>query len=133
MWCQMQKLFVLLISLAAADIAYGAPKAKDACDQAAADRKALRMYQSEESLAPMIDITKEQLAKEAKKCGLVLTEPKVGMWYRDVLRSTTWGEPDQMRKTETAAGVDYQLIYGEGRYLYIHNGQVSAIQEQTGR
>ncbi len=88
------------------------------------------MYERDEAFDFLVDVVKKQLAENAKKCGRVLTEPKIGMWYQDVIRSTTWGKPDSMRKTETAEGVHYQLIYGEGRYLYIRNGQVTTIQDQ---
>lgn len=125
-----RSVFVLALAFAGTSPVQPAPKEKDYCELAAEDRAEIRMYERDEAFEFLMEPAKKKLAENAKRCGRVMTEPKIGMLYQDVIRSTTWGKPDSMRKTETAGGVSYQLIYGEGRYLYIRNGQVTAIQDQ---
>lgn len=54
--------------------------------------------------------------------------PQIGMTAQQVLDSQ-WGKPLQINKTTTANSVSEQWVYGNGRYVYLENGIVTAIQE----
>lgn len=56
------------------------------------------------------------------------SEPSIGMTSSEV-RSSTWGIPNSINKTTTEYGVHEQWVYGNGRYIYLDNGVVTAIQE----
>lgn len=56
------------------------------------------------------------------------TTPKIGMTTSE-LSASTWGNPKDKNKTTTANGVSEQWVYGSGRYVYLDNGVVTAIQE----
>lgn len=45
------------------------------------------------------------------------------------VRQSTWGEPDDINKTTTKYGVSEQWVYGGGKYIYLDDGVVTAIQE----
>lgn len=54
--------------------------------------------------------------------------PRIGMTSSEV-KNSTWGSPDKINKTTTAYGVREQWVYGNGKYIYLENGIVTAIQE----
>lgn len=54
-------------------------------------------------------------------------EPAIGMTEAEVYAST-WGAPQKVNTTTTAAGERKQLVYKDG-YIYLENGIVTAIQE----
>lgn len=56
------------------------------------------------------------------------TLPKIGMTAEEV-KKTIWGSPNEINKTTTKYGVDEQWVYGLGRYVYLEDGIVTAIQE----
>lgn len=58
---------------------------------------------------------------QAKKGGV-----RIGMTQRQVLASS-WGKPDDINRTITAAGTTEQWVYG-GAYLYFENGILATIQ-----
>lgn len=58
-------------------------------------------------------------------------DPQIGMGYAELIQ-TCWGKPLHVNRTETAGGVSDQYVYSGGRYVYIRNGVVTAIQA-TGR
>lgn len=55
-------------------------------------------------------------------------EPAIGMTEAEVYAST-WGAPQKVNTTETAAGKREQWVY-DGGYIYLDNGIVTAIQER---
>lgn len=55
-------------------------------------------------------------------------EPAIGMTEAEVYAST-WGKPQKVNTTETAAGKREQWVY-DGGYIYLDNGIVTAIQER---
>lgn len=56
------------------------------------------------------------------------SDPEIGMSETDV-KLSSWGNPDSINKTKTENGVHEQWVYGNGRYIYLDNGVVTAIQE----
>lgn len=56
------------------------------------------------------------------------TKPSIGMTAEEV-RNSTWGEPNKINKTTTKYGTSEQWVYGGGKYVYLDDGVVSAIQE----
>ena len=56
------------------------------------------------------------------------SDPEIGMSETDV-KLSSWGSPDSINKTTTEYGVHEQWIYGNGRYIYLDDGVVTAIQE----
>lgn len=56
------------------------------------------------------------------------SDPEIGMSETDV-KLSSWGSPDSINKTTTEYGVSEQWIYGNGRYIYLEDGVVTAIQE----
>lgn len=56
------------------------------------------------------------------------SEPEIGMSETDV-KLSSWGSPDEINKTTTGNGVHEQWVYGGGRYIYLDDGVVTAIQE----
>lgn len=56
----------------------------------------------------------------------VRSEPAIGMSEYQAATST-WGQPEEKNRTETRAGIREQWVYGDGSYLYLDNGKVTAI------
>lgn len=56
------------------------------------------------------------------------SDPEIGMSETDV-KLSSWGSPDSINKTTTENGVHEQWVYGNGRYIYLDDGVVTAIQE----
>lgn len=54
--------------------------------------------------------------------------PKIGMSASEV-RNSMWGSPNKINKTTTSYGTKEQWVYGSGKYIYLENGIVTAIQE----
>lgn len=54
-------------------------------------------------------------------------QPQIGMTLAQV-RASCWGEPNHVNRTENAAAVLDQLVYGRDRYIYLRNGAVTSIQ-----
>ncbi len=71
---------------------------------------------------------KQVMGKVAEQERNQKVEPKVGMTVTEVLNST-WGKPSDINKKTTANSVNEQWVYGVGKYIYIENGKVIAIQE----
>lgn len=65
------------------------------------------------------DKIKEKYTKE---------EPRIGMTAEEV-ENSTWGKPDKINKTTTEYGVSEQWVYDIGKYIYLDNGIVTAIQD----
>jgi hypothetical protein len=62
------------------------------------------------------------------KTNLSPLSPQIGMTADQVLE-TIWGKPKDINKTTTANGVNEQWVYGNGKYVYLEDGIVTAIQE----
>lgn len=62
-------------------------------------------------------------AEECRRKG----DPKIGMNWQDVY-DTCWGRPTKINTTETSAGTFDQFVYPGGKYLYLLDGYVTAIQ-----
>ena len=89
------------------------------------------LYATCEDSAPRKKLREEYLAKS--RADSVAREqvgaPRVGMTAADV-RGGTWGEPEKINKTTTGRGVREQWVYRRmGRYVYLENDIVVAIQE----
>lgn len=76
-----------------------------------------------QDLNTSIDMLEDRYQTEISR-----VKPYIGM-SRDDLKDSTWGEPSDINKTTTAYGVSEQWIYGNGRYIYLEDGVVTAIQE----
>jgi len=57
-----------------------------------------------------------------------IPQPRIGMTANEVSNSQ-WGKPTKVNKTTTAYGVTEQWVYSSGKYVYLDNGIVTAIQE----
>lgn len=55
-----------------------------------------------------------------------LKQVAVGM--TPAMARAAWGEPRYINRTVTAHGASEQWVYGLGRYVYVENGVVTAIQ-----
>jgi|GEM_PF-2882050 len=55
-------------------------------------------------------------------------KPQIGMTAEQVVK-TSWGKPKDINKTTTTSGVSEQWVYELGKYVYLDNGIVIAIQE----
>ena len=56
-----------------------------------------------------------------------LPPPRVGMTKSEA-RKSSWGEPQHVNTTMTAAGTTEQWVYGEGKFLYFKNGVLDSAQ-----
>lgn len=54
--------------------------------------------------------------------------PEIGI-TREQLKMSSWGLPEDINKTTTKHGVSEQWVYGNGKYVYLENEIVTAIQE----
>lgn len=54
--------------------------------------------------------------------------PKIGMTREEVI-ITKWGRPKKINKTTNAYGISEQWVYSSGKYVYLDNGIVTAIQD----
>lgn len=54
--------------------------------------------------------------------------PQIGMSPEEV-NSSSWGSPEDKNRTTTKYGVSEQWVYGDGRYVYFNDGEVTTIQE----
>lgn len=52
----------------------------------------------------------------------------IGMTASEV-ENSYWGKPTKVNKTTTANSVSEQWVYSSGKYVYLENGIVNAIQE----
>lgn len=59
----------------------------------------------------------------------VHSKPAIGMSEYEA-SNTMWGRPESINRTETRHGTREQWVYGEGRYLYLENGRVTAISSR---
>lgn len=92
-------------------------KTKEQWDQDAKDRaEILAQIEQDKINAQLI------ANAEAKK-----TNPYIGM-PRSELENSKWGNPKDINKTITAYGTSEQWVYGNGNYVYLDDGIVTAIQ-----
>jgi hypothetical protein len=59
-------------------------------------------------------------------------QPKIGMTIGEAV-ATCWGKPRRIVKTTTAAGVQQDFLYGQGRILRFENERLTTILETEGR
>ncbi|MEB2367581.1 MAG: hypothetical protein OZ933_16000 [Chloroflexota bacterium] len=69
----------------------------------------------------------EARAREERRRA-ALPAPRVGMTARQVIEGSNWGRPEVVNRTQIAGSVREQWVYGDGFYLYLQNGRVTAIQ-----
>lgn len=67
-------------------------------------------------------------SENQKKYWLSGNDPEIGMSELDV-KMSSWGEPNEINRTETKYGVREQWVYDDGRYIYLDDGIVTSIQE----
>ena len=67
-------------------------------------------------------------SENQKKYWLSGSDPEIGMSELDV-KMSSWGEPNEINRTETKYGVREQWVYDNGKYIYLDDGIVTAIQE----
>ena len=53
---------------------------------------------------------------------------KIGDTADFVIKKSSWGKPKEVHTTTTKYGSHEQWVYGDGNYLYLDNGVVTAIQ-----
>jgi hypothetical protein len=71
----------------------------------------------------------EKVRKDAIAAQMAKPAPRIGMTKDQVWSGTSWGRPDDIRRTTTALGTREQWIYDHRRYLYFDNGVLTAIQD----
>lgn len=59
-------------------------------------------------------------------------QPKVGMTVQEAT-ATCWGKPRKIAKTTTAAGVQQDFLYGQGRILRFDGDRLTVILETSDR
>ena len=47
------------------------------------------------------------------------------------VEASCWGRPDHINSKESRRGVSEQYVYGNGRFVYLHNGIVTEVQVQA--
>ncbi|HME26491.1 MAG TPA: hypothetical protein VKI44_35060 [Acetobacteraceae bacterium] len=52
----------------------------------------------------------------------------IGMTPEQVINDTSWGRPNRVNRTTTAAGEREQWVYPGQHYLYFENGRLAAVQ-----
>ena len=70
----------------------------------------------------------DKVIENQKKYWLSGSDPEIGMSELDV-KMSSWGEPNEINRTETKYGVREQWVYDNGKYIYLDDGIVTAIQE----
>lgn len=60
---------------------------------------------------------------------VIAHEPAIGMTEYEASK-TMWGRPESINRTKTRYGTMEQWVYGDGRYLYLENGRVTAISSR---
>lgn len=53
----------------------------------------------------------------------------IGLTDEEVMSSTSWGEPQTIHRTETAAGIREQWVYPNFNYLYFEDGYLVSISK----
>lgn len=87
------------------------------------DKKSMTVNGEKIPLDSKGDDSSDDLDEEEKE------EPYIGMSAYDVEYNSTWGSPQDKNITETQYGSREQWVYGSGRYLYIEDDEVVAIQK----
>jgi hypothetical protein len=86
-------------------------------------------YFSVDFLTFVTDVNPITAAADCKRRG----DPHVGMKAAQV-EATCWGKPIQINRKESSHGIHEQYVYGDGRFVYLHNGVVTEVQiRATGR
>jgi hypothetical protein len=86
-------------------------------------------YVSVGFLSFVTDVNPTVAAADCKRRG----DPHVGMKAAQV-EATCWGKPNHINRKESAHGIHEQYVYGDGRFVYLHNGVVTEVQiRATGR
>ncbi len=80
-------------------------------------------YFSVTFLSFLTGISPATAAAECKRRG----DPHVGMKAAQV-EATCWGKPEHINRKESSHGIHEQYIYGDGRFVYLHNGVVTEVQ-----
>lgn len=75
------------------------------------------------STTALTDVDPAAAAAECKRLG----DPRVGMAVKQ-LEATCWGKPLNINRKESRNGVHEQYVYGDGRFVYLHNGVVTEVQ-----
>jgi hypothetical protein len=83
-------------------------------------------YFSVDFLPYMTDVNPAAAATECKRRG----DPHVGMSAAQVV-ATCWGKPNHINRKESSHGIHEQYVYGDGRFVYLHDGAVTEVQVRT--
>lgn len=78
------------------------------------------------SIFDLTDVNPVVAAAECKRRG----DPHVGMKAAQVA-ATCWGKPDHINRKESARGIHEQYVYGDGRFVFLHNGVVTEVQTRA--
>lgn len=73
-------------------------------------------------------IAEAEARVQAEKNRLSTLEPSIGMTEYEV-RNSAWGKPEDINTTITKYGTHEQWVYSHGRYVYLDDGVVSAVQQ----
>lgn len=100
----------------------------------AAHRRAMSKRWDEYMRQQREELAKKPIPKEALNQGpsgfgapKKRPEPRIGMSADEVIDAR--GKPDSINRTTTADGVYEQWVYRSGKYIYLDNGKVRAIQD----
>jgi hypothetical protein len=83
-------------------------------------------YFSVDFLANLSGVSPTAAAAECKRRG----DPHVGMKAAQV-EATCWGKPNHISRKESSHGIHEQYVYGDGRFVYLHDGVVTEVQIRT--
>ena len=83
-------------------------------------------YFSVTFLSFVTDVNPIVAAADCKRRG----DPHVGMKAAQV-EATCWGKPNHINRKESSQGIHEQYVYGDGRFVYLHDGVVTEVQIRT--
>lgn len=80
-------------------------------------------------IAAAQEVAKQPLTYRPPAQRTIISEPAIGMSEYEVT-NTQWGNPESKNRTVTQSGSRDQWVYGDGRYVYLTNGRVTAISSR---
>ena len=66
------------------------------------------------------------VSKYGKNKGRLIADGKVWASISMEMAVDSWGEPQQIQKSETSNGITEKWLYADGRYLFFKNGRLQS-------
>lgn len=82
-----------------------------------------------ERLSAAQEVAKQPLPDKPLAQRVIVSDPAIGMSEYEA-SNTRWGRPESVNRTVTRHGTREQWVYGDGRYIYLENGRVTAISSR---